>query len=90
MHLLGSGCGTVGRAVASNTRDLWFESQHRQKFICHLCHWCRKDKNKEKEAGIGPDEDAPLLRDLIKDTLPLIEDEKKPWCQVDSNSAPPD
>ena len=26
----GSGCGSVGRAIASNTRDLQFESQHWQ------------------------------------------------------------
>ena len=30
---LGSGCGSVGRAVASNTRGPWFESSHRQNFI---------------------------------------------------------
>ena len=30
----GSGCGTVGRAVATDTRDPRFESQHQQKFIC--------------------------------------------------------
>ena len=29
----GSGCGSVGRAVASHTRDLQFESSHWQKFI---------------------------------------------------------
>ena len=29
----GSGCGSVGRAVASDTRDPRFESIHRQKFI---------------------------------------------------------
>ena len=34
--MLGSGCGTVGRVVASDTRDPQFESQHRQKFICQL------------------------------------------------------
>ena len=28
----GPGCGAVGRAVASNTRDPWFESRHRQNF----------------------------------------------------------
>ena len=34
--------------------------------------------------------DAPLLRDLIEDTLPLREgeEEKKPWRQVDLNSGP--
>ena len=26
----GRGCGAVGRAVASDTRDPWFESQNRQ------------------------------------------------------------
>ena len=29
----GSGCGSVGRAVASNTRGPRFESSHRQIFI---------------------------------------------------------
>ena len=28
-----SGCGSVGRAVASITRDPWFESRHRRIFI---------------------------------------------------------
>ena len=32
----GSGCGSVGRAVASNTRGPRFESSHRQKFIYTL------------------------------------------------------
>ena len=30
---MGSGCGTVGRAVASNTRGPRFESSYWQKFI---------------------------------------------------------
>ena len=29
----GSGCGSVGRAVASNSRGLQFESSHQQKII---------------------------------------------------------
>ena len=33
--ILGSGCGTVGRAVASDTRDPEFESSHLQ-FLCSL------------------------------------------------------
>ena len=45
----GSGCGAVGRAVASNTRDPQFESSH-GKFIYYQLykkmHW--KDENKEK------------------------------------------
>ena len=56
----GSGCGSVGRAVASNTKGLQFESSHRQKFIyilniCLLSTVYWKDENKkEKEAGNGP------------------------------------
>ena len=30
--MLGSGCGAVGRAVASDTSDPWFQSSHPQKF----------------------------------------------------------
>ena len=51
-----SGCGTVGRVVASDTRDPQFESQHRQLSISnvHICQLqFRKDENKEREAGIG-------------------------------------
>ena len=33
---LGSGCGSVGRAVASDTRGPRFESSHRQKFISNI------------------------------------------------------
>ena len=53
---MGSGCGSVGRAVASNTRGPGFESSHRQLLlnIYLLLTVCRKDENKEKEAGNGP------------------------------------
>ena len=27
---MGSGCGTVGKAIASNNRDPWFKSNHQQ------------------------------------------------------------
>ena len=52
-------CGSVGRAVASDTRGLRFESSHRQKIIYILNIWLLstvywKDENKEKEAGNGP------------------------------------
>ena len=40
------------RAVASDTRDPWFESRHQQNFINQLYN--RKDENKEKEARNGP------------------------------------
>ena len=56
---MGSGCGSVGRAVASDTRGLQLKSSHRQKIIytlnlCFLSTVYLKDKNKEKEAGNGP------------------------------------
>ena len=52
---MGSGCGSVGRAVASNARGPRFESSHRQKFIFNIyCQLYWKDENKEKEAGTGP------------------------------------
>ena len=52
---LGSGCGSVGREVTSNSRGLRFESSNRQKFILNIyCQLSWKDKNKEKEAGKGP------------------------------------
>ena len=52
----GSGCGSVGRVVASDTRGPQFESSHRQNLlnICLLSTVYWKDKNKEKEAGNGP------------------------------------
>ena len=52
LPILGSGCGSVGGAVAYDTRDLQFESRLQQNFIYLLFN--RKDKNKEKEAGNGP------------------------------------
>ena len=53
---MGSGCGAVGRAVASDTRGPGFESNHRHILlnIYLLLTVCRKDENKEKEAGNGP------------------------------------
>ena len=50
--IIGSGCGSVGRAVASDTRDPQYKSRHRQNIIYQLYN--RKDRNKEKEAGNGP------------------------------------
>ena len=46
----GGGCGTVGRAVASNTRVLQFESSHRQFYLLStvLNKLFIKDENKEK------------------------------------------
>ena len=52
---LGSGCRSVGWAVASNTRDPWFQSSHPKLYIEHLftVNKCWKDENKEKEAGMA-------------------------------------
>ena len=54
--MLGSGCGSVGRAVASDARGPRFESpQSLAKFIFNIyfqLYW--KGENKEKEAGNGP------------------------------------
>ena len=52
----GSGCGSVGRAVASDTRGPWFESSHWQKFILNIvyCQLYWKDDNKEKRGQEWP------------------------------------
>ena len=49
----GSGCGAVGRAVASNSRGPRFESSHRQKFIEHLLSTVFK-RRKEKRGREWP------------------------------------
>ena len=46
------GCGSVGRVVAADTRDLQFESRHRQSFIYLLCN--RIDENKGKDGQEWP------------------------------------
>ena len=49
---MGSGCGTVDSTVTSDTRGPVFESIHRQFLInIFLLNVCRKNENKEKEAG---------------------------------------
>ena len=53
---MGSGCGSVGRAVASNIRGPHFESSQRrivkEPSFCCQPYW--KYENKEKEAGYDP------------------------------------
>ena len=53
---MGSGCGSVGRAVAFDTRGPRFDSSHRQKFIEHffIINFIEKTKINKKEAGNGP------------------------------------
>ena len=55
---LGSGCGSVGRTVNSDTRGLRFESSHRQKiiYIEHLSTstvCVEKTKIKKKRPGMA-------------------------------------
>ena len=49
---VGSGCGSVGRAVASDTRDPRFQSSHQQNFYRTFvyCQLCWKD---EKRPGMA-------------------------------------
>ena len=55
MMLLGSGCGSVGRAVASDTRGPQFESSHRRTFIKNIylpiVNCTEKTKIKKKRPG---------------------------------------
>ena len=56
MHFTGRGCGAVGKAVASDTRDPQIEFRHRQNFLNLICvsTVSRKDENKQKRARNGP------------------------------------
>ena len=46
---VGSGCGSVGRAVASDTRGPQFESRHRQNFTLNLYLPLTLEKTKTKK-----------------------------------------
>ena len=50
---LGSCGGSVGRAVAADTRDLSFKSQHWQNFIYQLYSIIEKTKLKKKRLGMA-------------------------------------
>ena len=52
-NVLGSGCGSVGRAVPSDTKNPRFESCHQQTFIKHLftVNCVEKTKIKKKRQG---------------------------------------
>ena len=43
------GCGSVGRAVASYTRGLRFESSHRQKILMNILHCERLKRKSDRE-----------------------------------------
>ena len=51
----GSGCGSVGRAVAFDTRGPRFDSRHRQNFIEHLfiINCIEKTKINKKRPGMA-------------------------------------
>ena len=53
VHFNSGRCGSVGRAVASDIRSLWFTSNHGNKFmmITFTVNCLKDDDNKEKEAG---------------------------------------
>ena len=54
--VLGIGCGAVDSLVASDYRGPGFQSSHKQLLLSNylLLTVCRKDGNKEKEAGNYP------------------------------------
>ena len=52
MKKLGSGCGTVGRAIASNARDLGLNPVISKFYL--LSTVLKRQKEKKKEAGTGP------------------------------------
>ena len=54
-YIEGCGCGSVGRVIASDTRDLQFETSHRQNFILNIFTVnCWNDENKEKSGRDWP------------------------------------
>ena len=74
--ILGSGCGSVGRAVASNSGGLRFESSYRQTFISDIqlftVNCIEKTKIKKKETGKGPFKKIILLWLWIEPGIPMI------------------
>ena len=50
---LGSGCGTVGSTVTSNTRGPRFESSHRQLLLNNYLLFVEKTKINKKGPGIA-------------------------------------
>ena len=49
----GGGGGSVGRAVASDTRDLQFESPHQQNLIYQFHIWIEKTQIKKSRPGMS-------------------------------------
>ena len=74
--VMGSGCGSVGREVTSDTRDWRFKSRHWQNFIYQL--YTRKDESKEKKSREWPifnkktQRRSTLHRTIVSDTSPML------------------
>ena len=51
----GRDCGAIGRAVTSDIRDPWFESQHRRSLFYLIVHICQLQFRKTKQSLRGPD-----------------------------------
>ena len=67
---VGSGCDSVGRVVASDSRGQRFESSHWQHFILNIyCQLYWKDENKEKEVGNGPFKKTIFIGSIDKPIL---------------------
>ena len=69
----GSGCGSVGRAVATDSRGLRFESSHQHKFILNnvYCQLIEKTKIKKKRPDIGPIFNIQKRRETQRDLMNL-------------------
>ena len=65
---MGSDCGSVGRAVAFDTRGLRFDSSHRQNFIEHLfiISCIEKTKINKKRPGMAHFLKRTHRRDTLK------------------------
>ena len=69
--LMGSGCGSVGRAVAPDTRVPGFKSSQDPNFIMNISTVnCCKDNNKEKERA----QEWPIFYNIVncKESKALI------------------
>ena len=71
----GSGGGSVGRAVTSNTRDLQFKSHHRQNFIYQLYNK-PTEKTKIKTKMLGK---AHLEKNIFGEISNTLHKPEEPW-----------
>ena len=77
---MGGGCGTVGRVVISDTKDLQFQSSHWQYFLDVNC--VKKTQIKKKEAGNGHLKNCHLtetLKDILAKIFKLLKWDHSYW-----------